>query len=93
MNKKHLGLTLTMLSALVLTSCQKNNIETFPVTGPYMTGKDAKAVYNAYLGSAPTTLNPIASQNAQNVRHLANLIGTLVMNDNYGIQRIQIWYP
>lgn len=89
-NKKHLGLPLLMLGALVLTSCGGAGYETYPVTGDYMTGKTAKSVYNAYLGSAPTTLNPTRSQSAQNVQHLANLVGTLVMNDNYGILRKEI---
>lgn len=89
-NKKHIGLPLLMLGALVLTSCGGSGYETYPVTGDYMTGKKAKSVYNAYLSSAPSTLNPTVSQNAENVSHLANLVGTLVMNDNYGILRKEL---
>lgn len=89
-NNKHIGFSLLMLGALALTSCGGAGYETYPVTGEYMTGKTAKSVYNAYLGSAPTTLNPTKSQSAQNVSHLANLVGTLVMNDNYGILRKEL---
>ncbi len=89
-NKKHLGISCVMLSALVLASCGGKGYETYPVTGDYLTGKTAKSVYNAYLGSAPTTLDPTVSQNAENVSHLANLIGTLAMNDGYGILRKEL---
>ncbi len=89
-NKKHIGFPLLMLGALVLTSCGGSGYRTYPVTGPYLTGKTAKNVYNAYLSSAPSTLNPTLSQNAENVSHLANLVGTLVMNDNYGILRKEL---
>ncbi len=87
MNKtKRIGAPLLMLGALLLSSCGKG-YDTYPVTGPYMNGKTAKSVYNAYLSSAPTTLNPSVSQSAENVQHIANVLDTLVMNDNYGILR------
>lgn len=89
MNKKF-GISCLMLGAMVLTSCGNNGYRTYPVTGDYMTGKTAKSVYNAYLSSAPSTLNPTLSQAAENVSHLANLLDTLVMNDNYGILRKQL---
>lgn len=88
-NNKKLGISCLMLGALVLTSCG-SGYRTYPVDGPYMTGKTAKSVYNAYLSSAPSTLNPTLSQSAENVSHLANLLDTLVMNDNYGILRKQL---
>lgn len=88
MNKtKRIGVPFIMLSALLLSSCGNSGYDTYPVTGPYMTNKTAKSVYNAYLGSAPTTLSPITSQSAENVTHIANVLDTLVMNDNYGILR------
>lgn len=87
MNKtKRIGAPLLMLGALLLSSCGKG-YDTYPVSGPYMNGKTAKSVYNAYLSSAPTTLNPSVSQSAENVQHIANVLDTLVMNDNYGILR------
>lgn len=87
MNKiKRIGAPMLMLAALLLSSCN-NGYDTYPVTGPYMTGKKAKSVYNAYLSSAPSTLNPSTSQSAENVQHIANVLDTLVMNDNYGILR------
>lgn len=89
-NKKRIGLPLVMLGALLLTSCGGSGYETYPVTGEYMTGKLAKSIYNAYLSTAPSTLNPTLSQSAENVSHLANLVGTLVMNDNYGILRREL---
>ena len=79
-----------MVGTLLLTSCGKKKDDDYYVTGEYMTGKKAKHDYNAYLGSAPTTLNPTLSQSGENVTHLANLIGTLVMNDNYGILRKEL---
>ncbi|MFA5686872.1 MAG: ABC transporter substrate-binding protein [Bacilli bacterium] len=62
----------------------------YRVTGPYMKGKEAKEVYNAYLGQSIGTLNSSASQSATDVRHLANLIDGLVMNDEYGVLQRQL---
>ncbi len=86
--KKHsiVAPIILLLGSLVLTSCG-GEYSTYPVTGEYMTGKTAKSVYKAYLGSAPTTLNQTLSQNASDVMHIANISSTLVMNDNYGILR------
>ena len=78
-----------LAATLLLAGCPKP-VEEYRVTGPYMTGKLAKRDYNAYLGSAPTTLNPTLSQMGENVTHLANLVGTLVMNDEYGILRREL---
>lgn len=89
-NSRKLILPMIMVGTLLLTSCGKNKEEDYFVTGPYMTGKKAKKEYNAYLSSAPTTLNPTLSQSGENVTHLANLVGTLVMNDNYGILRKEL---
>ena len=86
-NLKKITCSALLLSTLLLSSCAGDGYSTFAVTGPYMTGKTAKNVYNAYLSEAPTTLNPTLSQNAQNVSHIANLLSTLVFNDNYGILR------
>ena len=88
-NKKLAKIPMLLASTLVLTGCPKP-VEDYRVTGDYMTGKLAKRDYNAYLGSAPSTLNPTLSQNGENVTHLANLVGTLVMNDNYGILRREL---
>lgn len=89
-NSKKLILPMVMVGALLLTSCNRKKEEDYYVTGEYMTGKKAKHDYNAYLGSAPTTLNPTLSQSGENVTHLANLVGTLIMNDNYGILRKEL---
>ncbi len=84
---KYMGRSILMLASLLLTSCGGNGYETYPVTGPYLEGKTAKSLYKAYLGSAPTTLNPTKSQSAQDAMHIANAYSTLVMNDSYGILR------
>lgn len=87
-NKLYAKIPLLLAATLVLTGCPKKC--NYFVSGPYMTGKCAKKDYNAYLGSAPSTLNPTLSQNGENVTHLANLVSTLVMNDNYGILRREL---
>ena len=88
-NKKLARIPLLLASTLLLAGCPKK-VEDYRVTGDYMTGKLAKRDYNAYLSQAPSTLNPTLSQSGENVTHLANLVGTLVMNDNYGILRREL---
>ena len=78
------GVILTAL--LALTSCPAN-IDTITVTGQFLTGKDAKTVYNAYISTAPATLGSITSQSATDVMHIANFSDTLLMNDQNGILR------
>lgn len=75
------------LSALLLTACPGNKEEPYYVTGDYLTGKPAKRSYNAYIGSAPSTLDARKSQSVENISHLANFEDCLVMNDGYGILR------
>lgn len=88
-NKSSFGLLMT--AAMLLTGCGSGPAyATYPVVGPYLTGKTAKEVYNAYLGEAPTTLNAIKSQSASNSTHLANFEDCLMMNDNYGILRLSL---
>lgn len=79
-----------LLGALLLSSCGPSGGEYTTVTGPYLTGKDAKLTYNAYLVSAPKTLNPTKSQSGEDVPHIANGSATLVLNDEYGILRRQL---
>ncbi len=86
-NGKYIGQSIILLASLLLTSCGGSGYETYPVTGPYLTGKTAKSVYKAYLGSAPSTLNPTKSQSGEDVTHIANAYSTLIMNDSYGILR------
>ena len=83
--KTALMTSVVALSALLLAGCPAKQEEKLYVTGPYLTGKEAKRTYNAYLGSAPSTLDARKSQNAENVSHLANFEDCLVMNDGYGI--------
>lgn len=81
--KKGFVTSLLLMSTMLVAGCGKT--ETTTVFGDYMTGKEAKLTYEAYLSLAPDTLNSTDSQSAQNVQHLANFVGTLVMNDSNGI--------
>ncbi len=84
---KKTALLLAALALVVpLSSCDDpNGGDKFYVTGPYLTGKEAKEVYNAYLGSSIATLNSAKSQSATDVRHIANFVDGLLMNNEYGI--------
>ena len=86
-SKKAFVASLVAITSILLAGCGKKSEDTITVTGDYLTGKTAKKVYNAYLGSAPTTLDATKSQSAENVTHLANFTDCLVMNDQYGILR------
>ncbi len=81
--------SMVLLGSLLLTSCGPSggDDDSYKVTGPYLTGKLAKTTYNAYLGSAPKTLNPSLSQSGEDVPHIANSSATLVLNDEFGILR------
>ncbi len=86
MKKKTVLITsLAALSSILLCACPGKKEDPYFVTGEYLTGKAAKKTYNAYIGSAPSTLDARISQNAENVSHLANFEDCLVMNDGYGI--------
>lgn len=86
--------TALLLAALVLvvplSSCDGGGSDKIYVTGPYFTGYEAKDVYNAYLGSSISTLNSAKSQSATDVRHLANFVDGLVMNNEFGILERQL---
>ena len=86
--------TALLLAALILivplSSCDVKGEPTFPVTGPYLTGKIAKGTYNAYLGSSIKTLNSAKSQSATDVSHIANFVDGLLMNNEYGILERQL---
>ena len=87
-SKKLVVASLAAVASLLLAGCGGGGgEETIKVTGEYLTGKTAKTVYNAYLGSAPTTLDATKSQSGENVTHLANFEDCLVMNDEFGILR------
>ena len=86
-NRKATVASVVSLLALLLSGCGGATEELITVDGPYLSGKTAKTVYKAYLGSLPTTLNAALSQSAENITHLANFTDTLVMNDEYGILR------
>lgn len=87
-SKKLVVASLAAVASLLLAGCGGGGgEETIKVTGEYLTGKTAKTVYNAYLGSAPTTLDATKSQSNENVTHLANFEDCLVMNDEFGILR------
>jgi len=86
--------TALLLAALVLvvplSSCDGKDPNKLYVTGPYFTDYEAKDVYNAYLGSSISTLNSAKSQSATDVRHLANFVDGLVMNNEFGILERQL---
>lgn len=86
--------TALLLAALVLvvplSSCDPTDQNKLYVTGPYFTGYEAKDVYNAYLGSSIATLNSAKSQSASDVRHLANFVDGLLMNNEFGILERQL---
>lgn len=89
---KKTALLLAALALVVpLSSCVgPNGGDKLYVTGPYLTGKEAKEVYNAYLGSSIATLNSAKSQSATDVRHIANFVDGLLMNNEYGILERQL---
>lgn len=86
--------TALLLAALVLvvplSSCTPPVVDKIYVTGDYLAGKEAKEVYNAYLGSSIATLNTAKSQSATDVRHIANFVDGLLMNNEYGILERQL---
>lgn len=86
--------TALLLAALVLvvplSSCDDPAGDKIYVTGDYLAGKEAKEVYNAYLGSSISTLNTAKSQSATDVRHIANFVDGLLMNNEYGILERQL---
>lgn len=85
--------TALLLAALILvvplSSCEKPTDKIY-VTGDYLAGKEAKEVYNAYLGASIATLNTAKSQSATDVRHIANFVDGLLMNNEYGILERQL---
>ena len=86
-SKKATVTSIVSLLALLLSGCGGAGEETITVDGIYLTGKQAKTTYKAFLGSVPTSLNATLSQSGENVTHLANFTDTLVMNDEYGVLR------
>lgn len=88
---KMLFATLALVFVVGLSSCDPtDDPDTYKVTGPYMNGKAAKDTYNAYLSQSIGTLNSASSQSVTDVRHLANLIDGLVMNDEFGVLKRQL---
>ncbi|MFA5481058.1 MAG: ABC transporter substrate-binding protein [Bacilli bacterium] len=104
--KKSSLLIACLAAVVSLSSCNRGNngsitgtdsasdsssvLEGYRVTGPYLTGKLAKEVYNAYIGSTIKTLNSAKSQSATDVRHIANFVDGLLMNNEYGILERQL---
>ncbi|MFA5762452.1 MAG: hypothetical protein WC931_02575, partial [Bacilli bacterium] len=88
--KKTAFLLAALALVVPLSSCVGPEGDKLYVTGPYLTGKEAKDTYNAYLGSTMATLNSAKSQSATDVRHIANFVDGLVMNNEYGILERQL---
>jgi len=87
--KKTALLFAALALVIPLSSCEKPN-DTLTVTGDYLAGKEAKDTYNAYLASSIATLNSAKSQSATDVRHIANFVDGLLMNNEFGILERQL---